>query len=250
MHVLITGASSGIGSECAREFHAAGHTVTLAARRKELLDALAAELKERVHVVAVDLAKQATETSWLGGLPAVDVLINNAGMQYNGATAGIAADQAESLLKLNLVAPLMLTRAVLPGMLSRGTGAIVDVCSMAAVAPASGMSWYGASKAGLASFSESLRAELHGTGVHVLTVFPGPVETPMAASIYSEMEKQGRKAPKVPHGNARELAKKIRVAIEQKEPRIVYPWFHHIRFTPWFGKWLTARTAPKIDPRA
>jgi short-subunit dehydrogenase len=250
MHVLITGASSGIGAECAREFHAAGHTVSLVARRKDLLDALKAELKERVHTVVADLAKQATDTSWLSGLPAVDVLINNAGMQYNGSTAAISADAAETLLKLNLVAPLMLTRAVLPGMLERRTGAIVDVCSMAAVAPVSGMSWYGASKAGLASFSESLRAELQGSGVHVLTVFPGPVETPMAASIYAEMEKQGRKAPKVPHGNARELAKKIRVAIADGEPRIVYPWFHHIRFTPWFGKWLTARTAPKIDPRS
>ncbi|MBS2030197.1 MAG: SDR family NAD(P)-dependent oxidoreductase [Deltaproteobacteria bacterium] len=163
MNVLITGASSGIGKALALEFHAAGHTITLAARRKDLLDAIAAELKERCHVVVVDLAKQATDTSWLASVPAVDVLVNNAGIQWVGATAAIGVDEAENMLRLNLIAPLMLTRAVLPAMLARGAGTIVDVASMAGVAPARGMSWYGASKAGLVSFSESLRTELEGT---------------------------------------------------------------------------------------
>lgn len=253
MHVLVTGASSGIGSEIARDFHGAGHTVTLVARRKELLDALQTELGARCAVVAIDLAKRASDTSWLEGVERtngpVDVLVNNAGMQWVGPTAAMPAETATSLLALNTIAPLMLTRAVLPGMLARGRGAIVDVASMAGVAPARGMSWYGASKAALASFSESLRAELEGTGVHVVTVFPGPVETPMAASARAQLERAAGSVPNVPHGDARELARRIRTAIERREPRVVYPWFHRVRFTPWLGKWLTARAAPKIDPR-
>jgi short-subunit dehydrogenase len=250
MHVLITGASSGIGRELAVEFHSAGHVVTLVARRKELLDSLATELKERCHVAAVDLAKQATDTSWLSSIAPVDVLINNAGTQWVGASAAIDVDTAETMLKLNLVAPLMLVRAVLPGMLSRGAGAIVDIASMAGVAPARGMSWYGASKAGLVSFSESLRTELEGTGVNVVTVFPGPVETPMAAKAREQLEKAAGKVPNLPHGDPRELARKIRAAVEHKQAQVVYPWFHRVRFVPWFGKWLTAKTAPRVDPRA
>jgi uncharacterized protein len=249
MHVLVTGASSGIGSELAREFHSAGHTVTLAARRKELLDALAQELKERCRTVAVDLAARATDPSWVNELEPVDVLINNAGMQWVGATAAISAETAESMMRLNLIAPLMLTRAVLPGMLQRGRGTIVDVASMAGVAPARGMSWYGATKAGLTSFSESLRTELEGSGLNVVTVFPGPVETPMAAKAREQLQQAAGKVPNVPHGDARELAKKIRHAVEHHEARVIYPWFHRVRFTPWFGKWMTARAAPKIDPR-
>jgi short-subunit dehydrogenase len=252
MHILVTGASSGIGIEVAREFHRAGHQVTLVARRKELLDALAAELKQRCHVAAVDLAKQAADPSWLSAVEAaqgpVDVLVNNAGMQWVGATAAIPAETAQAMLMLNLVAPTMLTRAVLPGMLKRGSGAIVDVASMAGVAPARGMSWYGASKAGLVSFSESLRAELDGSGVHVVTVFPGPVETPMAAGAREQLAKSA-KVPNVPHGDPRVLAVKIREAVEQKRSHVVYPWFHRVRFVPWFGKWMTRRAAPKLDPR-
>jgi short-subunit dehydrogenase len=252
LHVLVTGASSGIGTEVARAFHQAGHRVTLVARRKELLDTLAAELKERCHVATVDLAKQAADPSWLGAVEAaqgpVDVLVNNAGMQWVGPTAAIPAETAQATMMLNLVAPTMLTRAVLPGMLKRGTGTIVDIASMAGVAPARGMSWYAASKAGLVAFSESLRLELEGSGVHVVTVFPGPVETPMAASAREALGKAG-KVPNVPHGDPRELAVKIRDAVEQKQPRVVYPWFHRVRFVPWFGKWMTARAAPKVDPR-
>jgi len=252
MHALVTGASSGIGSEVARVFHKAGHHVTIAARRKDMLDALAKELGDRCHAVAVDLVKQATDTSWLADVEAkqgpIDVLVNNAGMQWIGPTAAIPSDTAQSLITLNVIAPMMLTRAVLPGMLERRRGAIVDVASMAGVAPARGMSWYGASKAGLVSFSESLRSELEGSGVHVVTVFPGPVETPMAAAARESMEKGG-KVPNVPHGDAGELATKILEAVDQKIPRVVYPWFHRIRFTPWLGKWMTTRAAPKIDPR-
>jgi len=246
MHVLVTGASSGIGSEVAREFHRAGHHVSLVARRRELLDALAKELGARCHVAAVDLAKRATDTSWLAEVEEaqgpVDVLVNNAGMQWVGATVEIPLETVEVLFRLNVLAPTVLTRAVLPGMLARKSGAIVDVASMAGVAPASGMSWYGASKSALVSFSESLRSELEGTGVHVVTVFPGPVETPMAASAREDMKKSGR-ISNVPHGDAGELARKIVGAVEHRRARIVYPWFHRVRFVPWLGKWMTTRAS-------
>ncbi|MBS2030198.1 MAG: hypothetical protein JST54_20005 [Deltaproteobacteria bacterium] len=83
----------------------------------------------------------------------------------------------------------------------------------------------------------------------MVTVFPGPVETPMAANAREQLAKIVGKVPSVPHGDARELARRIREAVEQRHAHVVYPWFHRVRFVPWFGKWLTARAAPKINPR-
>jgi len=133
-------------------------------------------------------------------------------------------------------------------MLARRTGTIVDITSMAALAPMPEMTWYSASKAGLAAASEALHGELRGTGVHRVTVYPGILATEMADAATGKYESSA--IPRVqPVSTAEQLAKAIRTAIEKKEERLIYPrfnivarWFHAQkrwvmdRFTPAFRK--------------
>lgn len=253
MHVIVTGASSGIGEATARAFAAAGADLTLVARRRDRLDALAADLgaNVRVNVVACDLSEpeRADEviraaTSALGP---IDVLVNNAGVQIVGATTATDPDAGERLLATNLMTPLRLSRAALPAMIARGAGTIVDVASMAALAPTPGMTWYNASKAGLAAASEAMRGELRATGVHVVTVYPGIIDTPMADAAI-ERAAPSRMLDLQPHGKAGVLAEMIVDAVRTRRARIVYPrvnwlarWFPGVtrclldRYTPAFG---------------
>ena len=192
LHVAVTGASAGIGAAIVREFAAAGAHLTLVARRRALLEPLAASLPTRTHVVAADLADLATATDWIAGaervLGPIDVLVNNAGVQIVGPTAGTDLGAAESLLTVDLLTPMRLCLAVLPGMLARGHGALINVASMAGISPTPGMFYYSAAKGGLGSASEALHAELRPTGIHVLTVYPGPVHSDMEAAARTRFE--------------------------------------------------------------
>ena len=178
MHVAITGASSGIGEALAREFSNAGASISLIARRKDLLDQIAASLTTPHFVKSVDLIDYENAASWIpeaeNQLGPIDILINNAGMQVVAPAEETPATQGEDVLKLNLLTPLRLTRTVLPPMIARGSGTIVDIASLAAIAPTPGMHHYNAAKGGIAAASEALRGELRGTGVHIVTVYPGP----------------------------------------------------------------------------
>jgi short-subunit dehydrogenase len=189
VHIAITGASSGIGEALARELSRAGARITLVARRRNLLEQLASELVGESFVCAHDLSDASRATAWIApaeaALGPIDVLVNNAGSANTGSTEASDPETAVKLLHTNLLTPLLTTRHLLPGMIARKRGTIVDVASVAALAPQPLFTWYGASKAGLAAFSESLRAELYGTGVHVVTVYPGPVTTPMAEINYA-----------------------------------------------------------------
>ncbi len=249
MHVVITGASSGIGAALARELGRAGHALTLVARRRALLDALATEIAGRVHVVEHDLAQPDRATAWIAAAEAelgpIDVLVNNAGMENTGPSAEADPDEVRRLLDLNLVTPLLVTRAVLPAMIARDAGIIVNVASVAALVSVPMQAYYGASKAGLAMFSETLRGELRGTGVKVLTVYPGPVVTPMGDAAAAKFG--GRdKLPKVPEGQPDELAQLIARAMDRGAARVIYP----ITYTAsrWFGpvaRALVNRFAPR-----
>jgi len=234
-HALITGASSGIGEALARELHAAGYTVSLVARRLEKLEQLCASLHDRAHAFRCDLSDPDQGARVLAQAEAqfgpIDLLVNNAGVENTGPTAESDVTESESLLRTNLLTPLRLTRLVLPGMLARKSGVIVQVASMAAV---SGQSWYGASKAGLAMFSETLRNELRKTGVHVVTVYPGPVRTPMADNAYARFGGRKGVVGFAPEGTAGELAKLIRRAVERRRPRVVYPGFYALGW--WFPR--------------
>ncbi|MEZ4300838.1 MAG: SDR family NAD(P)-dependent oxidoreductase [Polyangiaceae bacterium] len=252
MHVAITGASAGIGAAIAREYAAQGAKLTLVARRKEMLEALAKEAKE-AHTVQADLADVERSTDWIAGaesaLGPIDVLVNNAGVQIIGPTESEDVSKGEHLLRLNVLSPLRITRAVLPGMIARKRGTIIDIASAAAIAPMPGMFYYNASKGALANASEGLRGELRDAGVHVLTVYPGPVDTDMGQAGYTKYEKSFS-AKLAPLGRADVLARRIRRAAEKRKARLIYPRLYTLAFWfPGLARWVTPRISPPLLPR-
>ncbi|MFL6238884.1 MAG: SDR family NAD(P)-dependent oxidoreductase [Actinomycetes bacterium] len=184
LRVLVTGASSGIGAELAERFAANGATVGLAARRADRL----AETLERcrahspesqLHVcdlaepAEVDgLARWVLET--LGG---VDVLVNNAGIPKRRHVSALDLATVEEVMRINYLSPVQLTLALLPQMLERGSGRIVNVASVAATLSSPGESSYDGSKAALAVFSEAMAVDLWESGVKVHIIYPGVVDT-------------------------------------------------------------------------
>ncbi len=249
MHIAITGASSGIGAALARELGRAGHTLTLVARRRSLLDALAAEIGPTTLVIEHDLADAARATAWLATAESthgpIDVLVNNAGMENTGPTVDADPAVVRKLIDLNLTTPLLLARAVMPAMIARGSGMIVNVSSVAGLVSVPMQAYYGASKAGLAMFSETIRAELAGTGVHVLTVYPGPVKTAMGDQAAEAFGGRDR-IPSVPEGSPEELARLLVRAIDGRVPRVIYPRIYAM--SRWFSplaRALVDRFAPR-----
>jgi short-subunit dehydrogenase len=251
-HVVITGASSGIGAALARELARSGARLTLVARRRDHLERLAADCAASCHALAVDLS-EVPPLDWLDGarsrLGPVDVLVNNAGMENTGPITDSDVEVGRRLLRLNLETPLVITRRLLAE-LANQRGAIVNVASVAALAPAPLQAWYGASKAGLASFSESLRGELRAEGIDVLTVYPGPVKTPMADAAYAALGGRKGLVGLAPEGRPEELARRIVAALERGSSRLIYPSAYSLAwFVPWFARWLKDQALPGSSPR-
>lgn len=174
---LVTGASSGIGAEFARQLSQRGHHVTLVARREERLRTLAAELGE-ADVHACDLSDAAAREGLVAGLTrSVEVLVNNAGFSTSGPFW--KADRARELgmVRTNVEAVVDLCALVAGDMVERRRGAVLNVASTAAFQPLPMQAGYAATKAFVLSFSEALHAELRGTGVAVTALCPGPVDT-------------------------------------------------------------------------
>ncbi len=250
MHVFITGASSGIGEAIASEYLARGAAVTLVARRKERLDALASTAPNLTHVIACDLAEHGRVPEVVAeaerALGPIDVLVNNAGVQVMGPAHAADWDAGERSIHVNVLAPLRLTTTVLPGMVARGSGCIVDIASMAALAPTPGMFFYNASKGALAAASEGLRAELAPHGVHVVTVYPGPVTSEMESAARARFTPSAA-ATRVPTGTPEVLAKLIAHAVEKKKPRVIYPRVYGLsRLLPGPTRWLVDRFTPPL----
>lgn len=249
-HVVVTGASSGIGEAVAREYLKRGAVVSLVARRADRLQGIASMAPDRARVIEADLSEPSRAAEFLEravqASGPVDVLVNNAGQQIVGPTTSIDPAKGEALLALDLLTPLRLTQAVLPGMLSRGRGTVIDIASMAAITPTPGMLHYNAAKAGLAAASESLREELRGTGVHVLTVYPGPVDTVMARDAIARTG-GSKLAAMLPVGQSDELARLIRLAAEQRKARLIYPRSYAITwYTQAMSRWFTGRFSPRF----
>ena len=183
--VLVTGASSGIGAELARVFAKNGSALVLTARSVDKLEELARELRERqgtsVRVVAVDLATADGPAKLVARLAEegaqVDVLVNNAGYATYGHFTEIDWAVEARELQLNVVSLTELTKRLLPGMLSRQRGGVLNVASTAAFQPGPLMALYYATKAYVLSLSEALAEEVRGTGVHVAALCPGPTQS-------------------------------------------------------------------------
>jgi short-subunit dehydrogenase len=181
---LVTGASQGIGAEIARELARRGHRVVLVARSADKLEKLAEEIVAnggRADVLAADLADRSARAV----LPArlmklgvtVDVLVNNAGFSTLGRVSAADPDTEMQLVEVDVVAVVDLCTRFLRGMVERGSGAILNVASTAAFQPLPAQAAYGAAKAFVLSYTQSLVGELKGSGVSATCLCPGPVET-------------------------------------------------------------------------
>jgi uncharacterized protein len=176
---LVTGASSGIGAELAKQFSARGYEVILVARRAERLEQLASKLPGPAHVIACDLTNEAAGLAdKVAGLGLqVDVLVNNAGFGTHGHFAEIDPQRDAEQVRLNCEAVVTLTHLFLPGMIERDRGGVITVASTAGMQPIPYETTYSATKAFARTFSDALSGELRGTGVRVMCVNPGPVPT-------------------------------------------------------------------------
>jgi len=176
---LVTGASSGIGEQFARQLAGRGHDLVLVARRADRLERLAAELPTEAHVVACDLATDAASLAGrvqeLGA--EVDLLVNNAGFGTSGPFLEHDPERDAEQVRLNCEAVVTLSHAFLPGMVDRRRGGVINVASSAGFQPIPYESVYAATKAFVISFTDALHTELRGSGVRAMSVNPGPVPT-------------------------------------------------------------------------
>jgi len=181
---VVTGASSGIGAEIARDLARRGHQVTLVARTVAKLDELAAEITAaggRADVVGADLTDRTARAELLdrvtdlGLLP--DILVNNAGFSTLGPVSRADPEAEMRMVEVDVVSVVDLCTRFLPGMVERGRGAVLNVASTAAFQPLPGQAGYGAGKAFVLSYTQSLAGELRGSGVTATTLCPGPVDT-------------------------------------------------------------------------
>ena len=181
--VIITGATAGIGAATARAFATRGAKLVLVARSQAGLDRMRAELGESVHVLAIsaDLGEQGEcerlIESTQSEFGVAHVLVNNAGVDHRGAVEELSVTALTKMIDLNLRAPIVLSRLVLPLMRRGGGGAIVNVASLAGFYPMADAATYSATKFGLRAFTRALAEELANTGITVSVVSPGPVAT-------------------------------------------------------------------------
>lgn len=214
---LVTGASSGIGADIARELARRGHGVTLVARREERLRELAEEVSGahgiRAEIIAADVGEQAererVRSEVAGHGLTVDALVNNAGFGTGGRFQDLDLDRERAMVQLNVVALHSLCADYVPEMIDRGRGAILNVASTVAFQPLPRQATYAATKAFVLSFTEALHADLHGTGVTAGALCPGATRTEFFE--VGDMEDEAAGAPDFAIMDSSEVA---RVGVE------------------------------------
>lgn len=215
---VVTGASSGIGVEVARELSRRGHHVTLVARSVDKLEALAEELAGEqaggaagATVRPCDLgdraARAALAADLLAGGRTVEVLVNNAGLSTLGPVASADPEAEVHMVEVDVVSVVDLTTRLLPGMVARGRGCVLNVASTAAFQPLPGQAGYGAGKAFVLSYTQGLAGELRGTGVTATTLCPGPVHTGFGERAGFSREEAEAALPPVMWVDAAEVAR-------------------------------------------
>jgi 3-hydroxy acid dehydrogenase/malonic semialdehyde reductase len=178
MIVFITGATAGFGAAMARTFVQNGHKVLISGRREDRLQTLAAELGAAARPIVLDVTDKASIKSALDGLPAewkqIDVLINNAGLALGVTPAHESSlEDWDTMIATNVSGLVAMTRAILPDMVKRGSGTVINLGSVAGDTPYPGGNVYGATKAFVEQFTLNLRADLVGTGVRATNLAPG-----------------------------------------------------------------------------
>lgn len=257
---ILTGASGGVGRVIAPAMAKAGMNLVLVAFPGEgLHDVCAAVKKEGVKAISLDLDLRDAEqrrrvvSTALKEFGGVDVLVNNAGVEFSTVYHELTEEQIKDMISVNLEAPMMLTRAVLPEMLRRGRGHIVNMSSLASKFGPGYQEVYSATKAALTGFTFSLRGTYAGTGVSASVVCPGFVE----AGIYTRMKKElGRSAPGLLGAgvcSAESVAQAVLRAIKRDLPELIvsrlpvrpllvfYPW------SPALGGWITDKVLGAHD---
>jgi short-subunit dehydrogenase len=227
---LITGASSGIGREFARQLAGHARSLVLVARRLDRLEELREEVTKKdpnlnVHCRAVDLS-QSNEIgelcAWLEHEKiAIDFLINNAGLGDRGTFATSDSRRVSEMMAVNIVALTTLTRALLPAMIERKRGAILNVSSTAGFLPIRKLAVYAATKAYVTSFSEGIRGEVRKAGITVTALCPGPVATEFSEVAQRSSGKQERSSPGFTHVPVEEVVRAGLRAIERDKPVVV-----------------------------
>lgn len=260
--VLVTGASSGIGAALARELAPRVGRLLLVARRTERLDALAIELRATrpglvVDVRGCDLADPQQVQALAAAVDkdgGVDVLINNAGLGVIELLERTAPDRLDNMLRVNVLALTWLTTALLPGMVQRGRGGVINISSGFGLTWMPAVAAYAGSKAYVNFFSEALRTELRGTGVFVTQVCPGPVRTEFEAVAGNPT---GRAIPSFIEIDAPRCAREAVAAYARGAARVVPGRLIAVavfmgRWSPdwvlrlvyaWVGRWLRRKPA-------
>lgn len=191
---LVTGASGGIGADIARVLHAAGATVGISGTRTEPLEALAAELGARVHVLPCNLSKpdevEGLVKRAVEAMGALDILVNNAGITKDGLAMRMSDEDWQAVIDVNLTSVFRLSRAAIRGMMKARWGRIINISSVVGQTGNAGQVNYAASKAGMVGLSKSLAAEVASRGITVNCVAPGFIETAMTDKL-NDQQKAG-----------------------------------------------------------
>lgn len=253
---FITGASSGFGAVYARKLAARGYHLAITARRGELLQALADEIRQAQGVQVEVLEADLTQEADLKGLElylhsSVDLalLVNNAGYNVRGSFVKTDVQKYQAMVQVHVLAPMRLTHAALPGMLQRGEGRIINVSSVMSLVPVIGSSVYAPTKNFLNTFSKVLARELEGRGVQVQALCPGYTHTGFHSTSEYRNVDVNKRIPKWMWCNADEVVETSLRELERGGPVIVVPgrqyrvlyFFIRLGLADAMSKWMSGR---------
>jgi NAD(P)-dependent dehydrogenase (short-subunit alcohol dehydrogenase family) len=197
---LITGAARGIGKATAVRFLEAGYEVTIGDKDGAAAEATAAEIGAKG--VALDVSDEASVARVAGGIAELDVLVNNAGMYLRGSLADVTVADYRTVMDVNLLGPLLMTRHLADALAAGGGGAVVNLASMSAFMPVPGTGIYSMAKAAVASFTELAALEYAPRGIRVNAVAPGRISTEMTADRQGDPEREARTNALIPLGRS------------------------------------------------
>ncbi|MCC6300194.1 MAG: SDR family NAD(P)-dependent oxidoreductase [Anaerolineales bacterium] len=234
--VLITGASSGFGADAAKQFAKEGCKVVLTARRLDRLQTLAAEIQSKggeALAIPVDVAERAevevmVQTA-LDLYGKIDILFNNAGYGAVNWFETLKPERhIETLIRVNLIGTMLVTRAVLPHMLERGEGHIINMVSVAGLIAAPTITTYSASKYGARAFTDALRREVAHLGIKVSGIYPGPAVTEFGEKLERTKSRETIKRIKYPHMSSAYVARRVVDVAKRPRRTLVIPWWFRV----------------------